>query len=180
MRGQKRQADDVAAAEHEFGFRLRRDAHDSALASERRCDVKISAAIEREALRAAQAAEKYADFAGGRNSVDAIEARSGGAGDEKFAGGTECQMIGRERRLERGEDENFAVRADLENRAAAIADVEIAAFVERDARGDAHAFDPLHRAAVGRNAVDGAVIAAGNEKIAVAIEWRGPWDSSVR
>ena len=79
-------------------------------------------------------------------------------------------MISGERRLERGEDENFAVGADFENRAAAVADVEAAGFIEGEAGGDAHAFDPLHRAAVGRNAVDGAVVAAGNEKVAVAID----------
>ena len=79
-------------------------------------------------------------------------------------------MIGRKRWLERGENENFAVGRDFENCAAAVADVEAAAFVEREAGGDAHAFNPLHGAAVGRDAVDGAVIAAGNEKMAVADE----------
>ena len=42
--------------------------------------------------------------------------------------------------------------------------------VERDSGGDAHAFDPKLRAAVGRDAMDGAVVAAGNVEIAFAIE----------
>ena len=79
-------------------------------------------------------------------------------------------MIRGERRLERGEDKNFAVGADFENRAAAIAHVEAAGFVEREAGGDAHAFDPLHGAAVGRNAVNRAVVAAGDEKVAVVVD----------
>ena len=65
MRRQKRQADDVAAAENEFGFGLRREANDSALASERCGDVEIAAAIEGEALWTSEAAEKRGDFAGG-------------------------------------------------------------------------------------------------------------------
>src|SRR5579864_8818436 len=79
-------------------------------------------------------------------------------------------MIRGERGLKRCEYENFAVGADFENRAASIAHVEAAGSVEREASGDAHAFDPLHSAAVGRDAVNGAVVAAGNEKVAVVVD----------
>jgi hypothetical protein len=58
-------------------------------------------------------------------------------------------MISRQRRLDGGEYENFAVGSDFENRAAAVADVEAAVFVERKAGGDAHALNPLHCAASG-------------------------------
>ena len=56
-------------------------------------------------------------------------------------------MIGRERRLQRGKNKNLAARADFENRAAAVADIEIFRVVERNPRRDAHSFNPLLRAA---------------------------------
>ena len=150
-----------------LGFGLWREANDAALASERCSHVKIAATIEGETLRTSEAAEKRGDFAGGINSIDAVEAGGGRAGDEEFSRRTERKVIGRKRRLERGENENFAVGSDFKNCAAAIADVEAAAFVERETGGDAHAFDPLHGAAVRRDAMDGAVVAAGNEEMAV-------------
>ena len=168
-RGHQREADDIAAAEDDLRFGVRSEANDAAPAAERCRDVKIAEAIEGEALRASEAAEENADFAAGSDFVDAVEARCGGAGDVQIARGTEREMVRGERRLERGEDENFAVGANFENRAAAIAHVEAAGFVEREAGGDAHAFDPLHGAAVGRNAVNRAVVAAGNEKVAVMV-----------
>src|SRR5713101_2898265 len=170
MRGQERETNNVAAAEDDFGLRLRSDADDSALATKRAGDVEISLAIESQALRTAEAAEKCAEVAGGRNFVNAIETGSGWAGDVEISRGAEGKMIGGEGRFERGENENFTVGADFENCAAAIADVEIARIVERESGGDAHAFDPLHGMAVGGNAVDRAILAAGNEKIPIAIE----------
>src|SRR5207302_6596996 len=65
---------------------------------------------------------------------------------------------------------NFAAWADLENRAAAVANVQIVVVIERDACSDAHAFDPLLGAAIGRDAMDGAVVAAGDKEIAPAVE----------
>ena len=89
-------------------------------------------------------------------------------------------MIRRDRWFERGENKNFAIGANLENRTAAVTDVEAAGFVERKAGGDAHAFDPLHGAAVGRDAMDGAIVAAGNEEMAVGMNRPSRWGSSVR
>ena len=128
-----------------------------------RCgDVEIAVAVKGQSLRPAQAAVEKADFALMIDAHDAVVARGGGAGDVEFARRAERQMIGGDGRLERGEDKNLAVRADLENRAAAIADEEVALGIEGEAGGDAHAFDPKLRAAVGRDAMDGAVVAAGD------------------
>src|SRR5271169_432863 len=79
-------------------------------------------------------------------------------------------MVGRNRRLECGEDKNLALRADLKNRAAAVAHIQAAPLVEGYTRGDSHSFDPLHRAAIGRNTVNGSVVAARDEKISVLVE----------
>ena len=49
--------------EHQFGARLRRDAHDAAAPAVGRRDVKIAVAVERHALRPAQAAIEEAHFA---------------------------------------------------------------------------------------------------------------------
>src|SRR5579863_2143956 len=121
MRRKKREAHDVAASNHDFGFRLRRQADDSALAAQRRRHVKIPLAIECQTLRAAQPAEEHAYLAGRRNLIHALEARCSGPGHKKLARRTESQVVGRKRRLERGENENLAVRTNLENRAAAVA-----------------------------------------------------------
>src|SRR6202522_117842 len=170
VRRQKREANDAAATGHKFGFGLWSDSNDTAVAANGRGDIEIAQAIERKTLRAAETAKKCADFAGGIYAIDGVETGSSRPGDEKFAGRAERQVIRGEGRLDGGEDENFAVRSDFENRAAAIADVEAAALVERQAGSDAHALDPLHCAAVGRDAVHGAVVAAGNEEIAVTID----------
>src|ERR1700677_3694199 len=170
VRRQKREANDAAATGHKFGFGLWSDSNDTAVAANGRGDIEIAQAIERKTLRAAETAKKCADFAGGINAIDGVETGSSRPGDEKLADRAERQVVRGEGRLDGGKDENFAVGSDFENRAAAIADVEAAAFVERQAGGDAHALDPLHGAAIGRDAVHGAVVAAGNEEIAVIID----------
>ena len=126
--------------------------------------------IERHALRPAQAAIEDFHLAVVGNAVDAIEARGGGAGDVEVAVRTERQMVGGDGRLERGEDEDLAVGADLENGAAAVADVEVVLAVEGDAGGDAHAFHVDRHVAGGRDLVDEAVIAAGDVEQALGIE----------
>ena len=132
-RGQQRQADQAAAAQHQFGLAIGRDAHDAAASADGSGDVEIAGAVEGQALRPAEAAIEEAHFALAVDAADAVEARSGRAGDEEFARGAERQMIGGDGRLERGEDENFAVGADLENGAAAVADEKIA--LRRRTRG---------------------------------------------
>ena len=93
MRCQKREADDIAAAKDQVRFRLRTKSNDAAFAADRCCHVEIAAAVEGEALRTAKSAEKRADFSGRIDPIDAVETGSRRAGDEKFAGGTECQVI---------------------------------------------------------------------------------------
>ena len=56
MRRKKGEADDVAPAENQLGFRLRRNSNDATLAADRCCDVEIARAIERKALGAAKPA----------------------------------------------------------------------------------------------------------------------------
>ena len=63
MAGQQREADEAAAAENQFGARVRRNSHDAAAALIRRRHVEISLAVEGETLRPAEAAEERADFA---------------------------------------------------------------------------------------------------------------------
>ena len=50
-------------------------------------------------------------------------------------------MIGRNRRFECCEDIDLAIRCDLENRPAAIADIEVIVLVKRQAGRNSHAFD---------------------------------------
>src|SRR5262249_6707401 len=61
-----------------------------------------------------------------------------------------------------GEDENLAVGADFENRAAAVANVKVLVAIERDPGGNAHTLHKHAHVAVGRNLVDEAVGASGD------------------
>src|SRR5260370_20304367 len=140
------------------------------MAAMRGGDVEIGVAIERQTLRAPEAAIENMHVASLRDAVNAIVAGSSRPGDVQIAARMKCQMIRGKRRLQRGEHKNFAAGADFENRAAAIADVKIFRVIEGDARGDAHAFNPLLGAAIRRDAVNGAVVAAGDEEVTVAIE----------
>src|SRR6266700_3299944 len=84
-------------------------------------------------------------------------------------------MVRRDRRLECGKHENLAAGADLENRAAAVADEQVPDGIERDSRCGAHAFDPKLRTAVGRYAMHRSVIAAGNVEVAFAVQSKPRW-----
>ena len=149
---------------------VRSDAHDAAPPSIRCGHVEISFAVKGQSLRPAQPAEEAADLALLIDAEDAVKTGSGRPGDEKFAGRAECQVVGGDGRLERSEDENLAVRADLENRAAAISDEKIADGVKRNARSDAHAFHPKLRTPVGGDAMNGSIVAAGNVQVALAVQ----------
>ena len=93
-----------------------------------------------------------------------------GAGDVEVAVGAERQVVGGDGRLERGEDENLAVGADLEDRAAAVADIEILLAVESNSGGNPHAFDENGHVAVGRRLVHETVVAAGDVEHALGVE----------
>src|SRR6185436_16182844 len=96
--------------------------------------------IEGDALWTAQPCEKLFHFAGRRNPIDRIETRRRGAVHIKIIIETERQMIGGDTRLEGREHKNLFARADFENASAAVADIQIAFLVERNARSDAHSF----------------------------------------
>src|ERR1700722_8062144 len=168
--GHEREAHEAGAAKNKFCAPVHGNSHDAAAALIGRRHVEISLAVESEALRPAEAAEERADFAFLIDAQHAVETRGGRARDKQFARGAERQVIGRHRWFERGEDENLAVGADLENRAAAIAHKKVADGVERDSSGHAHAFHPKLRAAIGRDTMDGSVVTAGDVEIALAIE----------
>ena len=100
--------------------------------------------------------------------MDHFEARRSRPRDVKISLRPERQMISGDRRLERGENVNLARGTDFEDRAAAVADVQILLLVEGDARGNPH---PLHIdrwRSVGAGLVHDAVVAAGNIERPVA------------
>ena len=82
----------------------------------------------------------------------------------------ERQVIGGYAGLERGENKNLAVVADLENRSAAIADIKISGAVERDPSRHAHALGVGGHGAVRRDPVHRSVKARGDVHLAGAIE----------
>ena len=109
----------------------------------------------------------------GIDLVYAVETRSCGAGDKQITLRAEGEMIGGNAGLERGEDEHLLVAGNLENSAAAVADIEILFAVKSNSGGDSHAFGVGCHGAVGRHAIDGAVIARRSIHLALAIEGDG-------
>ena len=137
----ERETDQTKTGDDQFRF-LRIAESENAAASAIRChSVEVPFDVECQSLRTAQTCEESSDFAARRNPIDRIKARCRWSGDIKVVIETECQMVRRDARFERRENENLPARADLENAAASIADVQIAVTIERDAGGDAHAFD---------------------------------------
>src|SRR5580704_5121691 len=158
------------AAQDVLGVTLGRDAHDAAATAEGGDDVQIFVLIEREALRPAEAAIEDVHFAVLGDAIDTVVTGGGRPAHVQFTAWVEGEMISGDGRFESGEDEDFALRTDLENRAAAVSDKQVAFRIEGEAGGDAHAFDPLLAAAVGRDAIDGAVMASGNEQVTFCVE----------
>ena len=117
-----------------------------------------------------QPAEKNTDVAALCDAMNTVETGGRRSGDVEIAIRMKRQVVSGDGRLKRCKNKNLPVRADLENGAAAVADVKIPSMVEGDPRGDTHAFHPLLGAAIRRNAMNGAVVAAGNEKISRAIQ----------
>ena len=101
--------------------------------------------------------------------VDAVEACAG-RGDEHIAVGSEGDVVRGNTRFERGEDENLAVAGNLEDGSAAVADIKILVAIEGDSGGDPHAFGVGRHGAVGRDFVDGFVVARRNVHLTLAVE----------
>src|SRR5665213_2550165 len=167
---QKREAHDAAAAEDEIGAPIRGNLHDAAASLVGRGYIEVSLAIECQALRAAKAAKKRADFALLIDAQDAVKTRCRRSGDKQFACGAERQVIGRDGRLDHGENKNLAVGINFKNCAAAVAYKKVSNRVEGDACRDAHTFHPQLRAAIRRDAMNRSIVAAGNIQIPVAVE----------
>src|ERR1019366_2797995 len=146
------------------------DADDAFAAGKRSGDVQTALVVEGHALRAAEAAVENVHFAVAGDAVDAIVARSGGAGNVEVAVGAEGQVVGRHGLLQGGEDEDLAVGTDLEDGSGAVADVEVLLAVEGHAGGDPHAFHEYGHVASGRDLVDHAVVAAADVKHAGGVK----------
>src|SRR3972149_6861463 len=93
--------------------------------------VKIAFNIEGQALRPAKAGEKSVDHAARRNSIDAIKARSRRTRHVEVFIKSEGEVVGGNARFKRRKDEDFPVRVDFEDGAAAVSDVQIALAIER-------------------------------------------------
>jgi hypothetical protein len=79
-------------------------------------------------------------------------------------------VIGGDAGLKRGKDKSRALGVYLEYGAAAIADIEIAGRIEGNAGGDAESAGVQRGGAVGGEAVNSAVMAAGGEQRSLAIK----------
>src|SRR5262249_41014433 len=95
-----------------------------------------------------------------RNAMQRIETRRRRTRHVQIIVRTERQMIRCNRRLERGEHVNLTLAADLENRSAAIADVEISFLVEHDSRRAAHALHVRRKIPGRKNLIDDSIMPA--------------------
>src|SRR5574340_651905 len=112
--GGEGQAHQALSGDVEGGLVVRGDFDDAALAGERGGYVEVTLDVESQPLGAAQTAVVHAHAAVGVDLVHAVEAGSGGSGDEQAAVGAEGEVIGRDAGLQGGIDEDLAVAADLE------------------------------------------------------------------
>src|SRR6202020_2108478 len=78
------------------------------------------------------------------------------------------KMVGGDGRFDGGEDEDLAVGADLEDGAAAIADVKVVLMIESQTRGHTHALHEDGHVAIGADLINHAVEPAGDVDITVA------------
>ncbi len=168
--GSEGKPDETGAGENELGFFVGRDADDASTASQGSGDVEIAGDVGGDSLGTAEAAKVDRRAAIGVDAMDAVVAGGGGAGDVESAIRTEGHVIGGDAGFESREDESLRIARDLEDGAAAIADVEIAAGVEGDGGGDSHAFCINGSGAFWRDAMNGALVAGGDVQITVGVE----------
>src|SRR5260370_14783807 len=99
-----------------------------------------------------------------------IEAGSRGTRHVQISVVSKGQMIGGDGGLERGEDVDLPRAADLENRPAPVADVQILFGIASDSGSRPHAFDAGRAGSHASHLVHRAVVAAGNVQRALVIE----------
>src|SRR4051812_48577673 len=133
-------------------------------------DIDAAFGVEGEPLRTTEAAVEGFDGAVRVDTVDGVETGDGRARHVEVTAGTEGKMVRGDAGLERSVDKYLAVARNLEDGAAAVADIEVFVVVEGEAGGDAHALRVGAHGAVGRNPIDGAVGARGDVEVAGAIE----------
>src|SRR3954471_21002889 len=82
----------------------------------------------------------------------------------------EREVIGRDARLQRCEDERLPLAVDLEDGAAAIADVEIFVLVERKSGSNTHALDIGGHVPVRRDFINRTLVTRGDVHLSSAVE----------
>src|SRR5712691_9566696 len=164
------QSHQIVSGDLERGLSVGLDSDDAALAREGGGYVEISVVVERETLRASQAAEKVGDGAVRVDAVDRIEARRGRPGHEEIPTGIERKVISRDARFERGENEGLPIARNLEDGSAAVADVKILRAVKSDPGRNPHALGVGRHGAVRSHTVDRPIVARGNVHLTLAVE----------
>src|SRR5580698_4481774 len=96
-----------------------------------------------------------------RNALDGIETRGIRAGNVETLVRSEGQVVRGDRWLDGGENVDLAFAADLEDGAAAVADVKKTLLVECEAGSDAHSFDINSEVPAGRDLIYHSVMTAG-------------------
>src|SRR5215469_1695465 len=104
---------------------MRRASHE-VFAPHVRCSAaKVPLRVECHTLRTAEAAIERLDIAVIRDAIDTVEAGCGGTADVQMSIGSPREVVGGNRGLDGGVNENLPVWRDLENGAAAVADVKV-------------------------------------------------------
>src|SRR6185437_16569462 len=93
------------------------------------------------------------------STVERVKARGGRARNVTQSVWGECHVVRSHARFQCGVDKNLPVGRDTPDGSAAVAHVEAALMVKRDAGGNAHSFRVRAHGSRGGNAVHGPVIA---------------------
>src|SRR3984893_13810125 len=116
-------------------FAFRSNLHDAALAGKRSRHVQIPGDVKREALRPPQPAVEGARGAVRIDLVDAVKAGCGRPGYEQIPMRAKGEVIRRNTGFQCGKHENLLVARDFEDRATAVADIQVLLAVKRDPGG---------------------------------------------
>src|SRR6185437_8702986 len=130
-------SNEIVAADHGARLPVGIDLDDTAASAIGGHHEEGPIAVEGHALGPAQSGEELLDLAAGIDAPNAVVARGAGTGHIEEIVRSECQVVGGDAGLERGEDKGIALAVNFEDGAAAVANVQIAAAIKCNSGGDA-------------------------------------------
>ena len=119
----KSESNETETGNHQLGLLGIAEPKNPAAAAVRGDGVQIAVDVECQTLRPAKSGKEPVDFATRRYPINAVKTRRGRSANVEILIESKCQVVRGDAWFERGEHENFFTRTNLEDAAAAIADI---------------------------------------------------------